>query len=166
NYDKFDHLTVALKHPDALIALTSDRSEITAHVTTEPYITVEQQSKNVHQVLSSNDLVDGGFSLNLISATEKFYNENQELVTVFLNSLQEADSWIKNNKKEAAELYLKATKSNESIDLIYKILNDPNVHYEIKPTNVTFFSNFLYDIGVIKNRPTLEELFFDDIFKN
>ncbi|MDR3346766.1 MAG: ABC transporter substrate-binding protein [Campylobacteraceae bacterium] len=166
NYDKLDHITVSLKHPDALIALTSGKSEITAHLTTEPFITVEQQSKNVHQVLSSNDLVDGGFSLNLISATTKFHKDNKKLISVFLSSLNEADKWINANKKAAAELYLKVAKSNESVELITQIINNPNVNYEVKPTNVTLFSDFLYDIGVIKTKPHLEELFFDEIFED
>jgi NitT/TauT family transport system substrate-binding protein len=165
NYDKLDSLSVTLKHPDALIALTSGKSEITAHVATEPFITLEQQNKNVHEVFSSNDLVEGGFSLNLISATEKFYSENREFITVFLNSLHEADIWIKNNKKEAAKLYVKAAKSKESVDLIEKILNSPNVDYDINPLNVTVFGDFLHEIGAIKSKPKEKELFFDTIFE-
>jgi NitT/TauT family transport system substrate-binding protein len=164
NYDKLDRLSVDLNNFDAFTAFTSNKSEITAHVTTEPFAFIEQKNRNIHQVFNSNDLAQSGFSLHLIFASEKFYNENQEFITIFINSLQEANSWIKNNKKEAAKLYVKAVK--ESADLIEKTLNSRSVHYDAIPVNVTFFSDFLHDTGVIGSKPKLEELFFDEIFRS
>ncbi|MDR2636217.1 MAG: ABC transporter substrate-binding protein [Campylobacteraceae bacterium] len=160
NYDKFDHLTVALKHPDALIALTSGKSEITAHFSQEPFTTVELENKNIRQVLSADEVLEGGLALNLISATDKFYNENPKLVSILLKSLEEANAWINSNKKASALLYLKATKSKESADLIYSIINSENIVFSTKLRNVTVFSDFLHEIGVIKSRPKEEDLFF------
>ncbi|MDR0579414.1 MAG: ABC transporter substrate-binding protein [Campylobacteraceae bacterium] len=160
NYDKFDHLSVTLKHPDALIALTSNRSEITAHFAQEPFTSVELENKNIRQILSADEVLDGGFVLNLISSTEKFYNENPKLVSILLKSLDEANDWIDNNKRASAKLYLKAANSKESEELIYNIINSGNIIFSTKLRNVTVFSDFLYDTGVIKSRPKEEELFF------
>ncbi|MDR1460243.1 MAG: ABC transporter substrate-binding protein [Campylobacteraceae bacterium] len=160
NYDKFDYLTVALKHPDALIALTSKKSEITAHFAQEPFTSIELENKNIKKVFSADEVLEGGFVLNLISATEKFYNENPKLVSVLIKSLNEANEWINDNKRASAELYVKVTNSKESADLIYNIINGGDVIFSTKLRNITAFSDFLYETGVIKNKPKEKELFF------
>ncbi|MDR0579449.1 MAG: ABC transporter substrate-binding protein [Campylobacteraceae bacterium] len=165
NYDKLDHLTVSLKHPDALVALTSGKSEITAHIATEPFATIEQQNPNVHKVFDSYEIFGGRYTSNVVSTSEDFYKNNPELAQVVVNAINEADEWISNNKKEAAKLYLRVTKSKEPLDIIEKILNNPNIFYTSKPLpNITVFSDFLFDIGAIKTKPnSWEELFFDNI---
>jgi NitT/TauT family transport system substrate-binding protein len=165
NYDKFDHLTVTLKHPDALIALTSGRSEITGHLAPEPFLTIEQQNPNVHQVFNSYDVFGGRHTTNVISTSEEFYKNNPKLSQLIIDTLKEADLWIKNNKKEAAKLYLQASKSKEPLEIIEKILNKPEISYETKPLpNITVFSDFLFNTGAIKTKPSSwKDLFFDKI---
>jgi NitT/TauT family transport system substrate-binding protein len=136
-YDQLDHLTVALSHPDALVALTSGRSEITAHFTNEPYASVEQQN-GAHFVFNSYDVFGSRHSTNLVSTTADFYNSKPKLAALILKSLNEADEWIAANKREAAQLYLDLTKSNEPLDLILSIISRPEIAYTTKPLNVTF----------------------------
>jgi NitT/TauT family transport system substrate-binding protein len=168
NFDKLDRLTVGLKHPDALVALTSGRSEVTAHFSSEPFSTAELEYKGIHTVLDSDDILGKGFSTSVISTTEKFYNGNQKLIAVFLESLVEANEWLNTHSaREAAELYLKATKSSESIKLIEKILSKrSDIKYTVKPTDISVFSDFLYETGTIKSKPTQKDLFFDEVFKD
>ncbi|MDR1460239.1 MAG: ABC transporter substrate-binding protein [Campylobacteraceae bacterium] len=167
-HDKLDHLTVGLKHPDAFIALTSKKSEVTAHFSSEPFSTAELEHENIHTVIDSDDILGKGFSTSVISTTDKFYNANRELISVFLKSLVEANEWINTHSaRENAELYLKAANSSESVELIEKILAQrSDVKYTIKPTDISFFSNFLYKTGVIRSKPTQKELFFDEVFKD
>ncbi|MDR3346748.1 MAG: ABC transporter substrate-binding protein [Campylobacteraceae bacterium] len=166
NYDKLDHLTVAFKHPDALIAITSGKSEITGHFANEPFATIEKQNPNIHQVLNSYEVFGGKHTGNLLSTHENFYKNNPKLASAIIDALNEADEWIKGHKKEAAELYLKVTKSNESLELIEKILNNPDINYTTKPLpNITVFSDFLFDTGAIKTKPAdWKELFFEKIY--
>ncbi|MDR3178005.1 MAG: ABC transporter substrate-binding protein [Campylobacteraceae bacterium] len=168
NYDKLDRLTVGLRHPDALTALTSGKSEITAHFSSEPFSSVELERKNVHTVLDSDDILGKGFSTSVISTTQEFYDNNKELIAVFLSSLVEANDWVNTHSaRENAELYLKVTKSSESVQLIEKILSKrSDVKYTIKPTDISLFSDFLYEIGVIKKKPVQKDLFFDEVFKD
>jgi NitT/TauT family transport system substrate-binding protein len=163
-YDQIDHLTVALSHPDALVALTSGKSEITAHFTNEPYASVEQQNSNIHFVFNSYDVFGSRHSTNLVSTTADFYNKNPKLAAVILKSLNEADEWIAANKREAAQLYLDVTKSNEPLDLLLTIISREEIKYTTDPLNVTFFSDFLYDTGAISRKPVQDELFFPIVF--
>jgi NitT/TauT family transport system substrate-binding protein len=164
NYDKLDHLTVTLKHPDGVVALTSGRSEITAHFTQEPYTTIELQSPNVHEVLNSYDIL-GKHTSNLVFTSEEFYKNNPKLSSAIIAAIEEADEWIAKDKKAAAELYLKASKSNEPLDVLEKILNDPDIVYAVKPLpSITLFSDFLFDTGAIKTKPSSwKELTFDKL---
>jgi NitT/TauT family transport system substrate-binding protein len=165
NFAKLDPFTVTLPHPDALIALRSGKSEITAHCTFEPYSTLELQDANIHQILNSYDLFGGSHSANLITTSEKFYNANPKLTTLIIKTLNEVNAWIAANKKEAAQIYLEVTKSKEPLDLIENVINDPQYVYVTKPKNVTVYSDFLNDIGTIKSKPTEKELFFPKVFE-
>ncbi|MDR2081844.1 MAG: ABC transporter substrate-binding protein [Campylobacteraceae bacterium] len=165
NFDKFDHLTVTLKHPDALIALTSGKSEITGHLAPEPFLTIEQQNPNIHEVFNSYDVFGGRHTTNVISTTEEFYKNNPKLSQAIIDALNEADTWIAANKKEAAQLYLNAAKSKEPLEILVQILNKPEISYQTKPLpNITVFSDFLFNTGAIKTKPKdWKELFFDKL---
>jgi NitT/TauT family transport system substrate-binding protein len=165
NFARIDPWTVALPHPDALVALTSGKSEITAHFTNEPFSSVEQQNPAIHQVFTSNDVFGGPHSTNLVTTSEKFYNANPRLVSVIIDSLNEADEWINGNRREAALLYLEVTKSKEPVELLEKILNNPDFTFTTKPLNVHYYSDFLYEVGTISSRPTQEDLFFPKVFE-
>jgi NitT/TauT family transport system substrate-binding protein len=165
NFDKFDHLTVTLKHPDALIALTSGKSEITGHLAPEPFLTIEQQNPSVHEVFNSYDVFGGRHTTNVISTTEEFYKNNPKLSQAIIDALNEADEWIAANKKEAAQLYLNAAKSKEPLEVLVQILNKPEISYQTKPLpNIIVFSDFLFNTGAIKTKPKdWKELFFDKL---
>jgi NitT/TauT family transport system substrate-binding protein len=167
NYAKLDPWTVTLPHPDALVALTSGKSEITAHFTNEPFASVEQQNPNIHKVLTSYDVFGGPHTNNVVWTSENFYNNNPKLISVIIKSLNEADNWIASaNKHDAALLYLETTKSKEPVELIENILNEwKNVAYATKPLNVTAYSDFLYDAGIISSKPKTEDLFFPKVLE-
>lgn len=164
-FDKIDPFTVALPHPDAIIALTSGRGELTAHFGNEPFITLEQQDPKIHQVLSSYDIFGGPHTTNVIATSEKFYSGNPKLVSVIIKSLNEANEWIAGHKREAAQLYLTIQKSKEPLELIEKIINKPEITYSTKPLNITIWTDFLYEIGSIKSKPTERDLFFPKVFE-
>ena len=156
----------ALPHPDALVALTSGKSEITAHFTNEPFASIEQQNPQVHQVFRSYDVFGSPHTANLITTSERFYHNNPQLVSVIIKSLNEADAWIHAHKHEAALLYLSVTNSKEPVELIEGILNNPDITYTTKPLNINYYSDFLYAVGTISSKPEKQEdLFFPKVFE-
>jgi NitT/TauT family transport system substrate-binding protein len=165
NYARIDPWTVALPHPDALVALVSGKSEITAHFTNEPFASLEQQNPQIHQVFRSYDVFGGPHTTNVVTTSENFYRNNPGLVSVIIKSLNEADAWITANKRDAALLYLEVTKSKEPVELIEKILNNPDIVYTTKPLNTHYYSDFLYETGAISSGPKQEDLFFAKVFE-
>ncbi|MEV9593777.1 ABC transporter substrate-binding protein [Aliarcobacter butzleri] len=163
-YDKFDNFTVSLKHPDAYLAVTTGSTEVNGHIGLEPFSTLELENPNVHQVFNSFDILGGAHTTNLIWTSEDFYKNNPKLSKIIVEALNEANKFIKENEDEAIKLYLSTTKSNESPEIIAKVLKNTTV-YDTKPkANITQFSDFLYDIGAIKQKPKdWKELFFDAV---
>lgn len=161
-FETYDHLTVSLKHPDALIALTSGNSEINGHFATEPFATIELNNEKIHNVISSYDIIGNKHTSQLISTSQKFYDENPELAAIVLSSLKEAINWINNNKAAAAKLYVESSKTKEPVELILDIIENPNVVYTTKPLEVETFSDFLYKIKATQTKTeSWEELFFE-----
>ncbi|MDR0664883.1 MAG: ABC transporter substrate-binding protein [Helicobacteraceae bacterium] len=163
NYDKFDSQTITLKQPDSLIALTSGVKDITIHIATEPFNTIEARSPLVHRFLTSRDIVGGLHTNLMVWTSEDFYAKNPKLAKAVYAAFDEAIDWINANESEAATLYIRATKTREPHDLIYGVIASADLEYSIKPSeNITLFSDFLYDVGAIKSKPaSWKELFFD-----
>ncbi|ABA24609.1 ABC transporter, substrate-binding protein, aliphatic sulfonates [Trichormus variabilis ATCC 29413] len=96
---------VYLPPPDANVAFS--QGKVDAWFIWEPFVTRNVQQK-VGRVLT-----DGGNGLrdtnNYVSTTRKFYQENPELIKIFLEELQKAQNWAKNNPKELANLLAQTT---------------------------------------------------------
>ncbi|HEX6142495.1 MAG TPA: hypothetical protein VFZ01_07250, partial [Geminicoccaceae bacterium] len=69
-YDALDDITVSMKHPDGVAALTSGGTEITGHFTSPPFQYQELRSEDpkVHTVLSSYDVLGGPSTFNCVWA--------------------------------------------------------------------------------------------------
>ncbi|BAY96249.1 aliphatic sulfonates ABC transporter substrate-binding protein [Tolypothrix tenuis PCC 7101] len=100
-----DVQSVFLPPPDANVAF--NQGKIDAWFIWEPFVTRNVQNK-VGRVL-----IDGGNGLrdtnNFYSTTRKFYQENPEVIKAFLDELQKAQIWSKQNQKEIAELLAPVT---------------------------------------------------------
>jgi sulfonate transport system substrate-binding protein len=97
--------SVGLAPPDANVAFS--QGKIDAWFIWEPFVTRNVQNN------SGRVLVDGGNGLrdtnNFISTNRKFYEENREVIKVFLDEVQKAQTWAKNNPKELAQLLAETT---------------------------------------------------------
>lgn len=152
NYAKLDPITVTMKHPDAVASLLSGKSEVNSHLATPPFTGIEKKDPRVHSVFSSYQLLGGPHNGLLLATTESFYQSNPKTYQAVLDALEEAVGFIQNDKQAAAALYIKASKTKESVDEIVAQLNDPDLQFTTTPLNVTKFSDFLYSTGTIKKQ--------------
>lgn len=160
NYDKFDKIQITAKHPDALIALVSGKSEFTAHFTMEPFNYHEHQYPGIRTILNGFDVLGGRGTYQVLATSEKFYTQNPELVKVVFAALQEVVAWIDANKEEAAKIYLAVTKEKIPLETLVGILKDPKAGFSDTPHKSTLFSDFLYEVKAIKTKPTWKDLYF------
>lgn len=159
--NKLDALTVTQSHPDGMAALLSGSSEIDSHFTSPPYQYIELRDPRIHTVLSSFKVTGGPHTFNVIWTSQKFANANPKTYAAFLKAFTEAIAVINKDKKAAAELYIKVSKSKDSVANIEAMLNNPDVKFTTTPQNVMKYVDFMHRVGLIKAMPaSWKDLFF------
>jgi NitT/TauT family transport system substrate-binding protein len=162
--NKLDPLTVSMKHPDALAALLSGRSEVTAHFGSAPFQYQELEDKRAHRVLNSYDVLGGPSTFNTVWTTKKFHDANPKIYGAFLAALDESMAFIRRDPKKAVEIYKTEEKSTLSDEFLLKILKDPENVFTTSPRNVMKYAAFMHKIGAVENLPKdWTELFFPEI---
>jgi NitT/TauT family transport system substrate-binding protein len=161
---KLDAYTVALGHPDAFIALESGK-DVNAHFSLPPFQYQELKIPGVHLVLNSIDVTGGPASNGVTYATTKFHDANPKIIAAFLAAMATAEDMIKNNKRQAAEIYLKETKEKLTVDELVKIMSDPNFVYSTAPQQSFKFAELMFRTGTIKNKAaSWKDYFFPEVY--
>lgn len=154
NAFKLDPMTVSMKHPSAMAALLAGGQAVKSHFATLPTSYAELQSGKVHNVLTSYDVLGGRHSTVAMYNKEEWKTKNPKLYGCVYTSYRKAIKWINDNKKDAAALFHRFTKSKLKLEDIEKMVGDPNeMLYSLKPERTMQFAEFMHSIGAIKNMP-------------
>ena len=162
---RFDRYTVTMTHPDALIALTSGSGQIDAHFTSPPFHQREIKDPKVHTVLSSDDIMGGSTTFTMLSTTARFRDGNPKAYAAVLAALEEANEFIRNDPRGAAEVLFKAEASaGFSVDEIAEVLRAADIKFTTTPENTEKYAAFMQQIGSITHKPaSWRDLFFAEI---
>src|SRR6266581_4775689 len=152
-FARLDPLTVTMAHPDGQIALLSGQSEINAHFSAPPFQNQQLRNPAIHTVLNSYDVLGGPATFNVVWTTSKFRSENPKLYEAFVRALDEAIAMINNDRKAAAEAYIRLSKDKDTVQEILTMLNDPLIVYTTTPQNVMKYVDFMARTGTIKVKP-------------
>ena len=165
NFDKYDHLTTSLGHPDAQVALMSFKSEIDAHFTSAPFMYEELADPRIHRVLDSYEVLGGPHTFNAVWATTAYHDSHPREYAAFLAALDRAQKLIKADPRRAAELYVRNEKSKIPLDRLVEIISKPENEWTMQPKRVMQFAHFMHQTGALSTDPTdWKELFFGDIY--
>lgn len=165
NEKKLDPLTVTRSHADGMVALLSDASEIDSHFTSPPFSYEELERPGIHTVLNSYDVLGGPHSLNLIYTTAKFRDANPKTYAACLQAFDEATRFINNDKRAAAEIYLRLSKDKLSVDQVVKILQKPQVIFTLAPQGTMKVVDFMFKTGALKVKPaSWKEMFMPEAY--
>lgn len=163
NYARLDPLTVGISHPDALAAMLSGKTEITAHFSSPPFSYIENDHPGFHRVVNSADVL-GALTIIMSYSTKRFYEANPKLSAAFVAAVDEAAAFIAADKRAAARIYLDLAKVKTSEGEMLRMLEDPETKYAAAPNGVMSYANFMADIGTIKLKPAdWKELFFPPV---
>src|SRR6185437_1664777 len=124
-YNKRDRLTVSMKHPDALAAMMSGKSEIDGHFGSAPFQYQELEDKRVHRLLNSYDVLGGPATFNVVWALNSFREANPKVYGAFLAALEDAIALITKDPHRASEIYIAEEKSKLPLAFVEKIVRDP-----------------------------------------
>jgi NitT/TauT family transport system substrate-binding protein len=163
--DRFDKYTVSMTHPDAVIALLSGGTGISAHFTSPPFHQRERKNAEVRTILTSDDVMGGSTTFTMLATTTKFRDENPQAYTAVLRALEEANALIVSDPRAAAALLMaSAPESGFTLDETAKMLEDPAFRFTTTPENVKKYADFMHDTGSITTRPAAwKDMFFPEI---
>jgi len=151
---KLDPMTVSMKHPSAMAALLAGGQAVKSHFATLPTSFAELQSGKVHNVLTSYDVLGGRHSTVAMYNKEDWKKANPKLYECVWTSYRKSMKWINDNKKDAAALFHRFTKSKLKLEDIEKMVGDENeMLYSLTPERTMEFAKFMHSIGAIKNMP-------------
>lgn len=161
NYNKFDKLTVTMSFVDGTVAMLSGSGEINNHFVSPPFAQLQLEKPGIRNILNSYDVMGGPATLIVIYAAEKMQKDNPKTYAAFLGAFEEATSTVNRDKHAAAEYYVRATKSKYPVEMVEKILNDPQVEFTMTPKSIGKYTDFMVRVGTLKTRPaSWKDLFF------
>lgn len=164
DYQKLDHLTVTMAHPDGMTALLSGKSEITSHFTAPPFQYQELEKQGVHTVVNSYDVLGGPATFNLVWTTSEYVKNNPKTYAAVVAAVEEAITIINKDKKAAAQTYVELAKSKQPVEEILKLMNDPLIQFTTTPLNVMKYAEFMQRVGAIKVKPdSWKDMFFPNV---
>jgi NitT/TauT family transport system substrate-binding protein len=165
NYARFDPWTVALSHPDGLLAITNNTAGVNAHFTSSPFHEQELKVPGVRLLTTNYDILGGPATAVVIGASSKYRDANPKSYKAFFDALKEAIDTINKDKRAAAKVYLEQAKDTKnSVDDIYAMINAPDYAYTLAPQKVFKTAEFMGKIGSLKNKPaSWKDLFFPEV---
>ena len=163
-HGRLDTLTVSMSHPDGMAAMMSGRSEVTGHFTSAPFQYQELADPRVRKVVDSYDVLGGPHTFNVVWASTRFRDENPKIVEAFVAALDEAMKFINQNRKEAAEIWVRAENSRMPAAEAERIIRLPENEWTMTPKKVMAYADFMSRNGLIPARPeSWKDLFFPEV---
>lgn len=163
---KLDHIAITMSHPDATIAMLAGQKDVTANFSSVPFQYRQQKQAGIRELMTSTDILGGAFSFNVLAATSKFRTENPKLYASFLAAVKEATQMVNNDRKWAAETYLRLSKDKMPLDELMEIVNRPEIEFTTKLKGVDPMIKFMSRTSKLKNNPqSIEELVFPEAEK-
>ena len=162
-FDALDRLTVGMSHPDGTAAMMSGKLEVNSHFTSAPFQYQQLENPAIRKLLSSYDATDGPNTFSAVAALSRWRDANPQLYKVVLAAIIEANAFISENPREAAEIFLKIENSKLPVAFVQKMITDPEFSYSPEPRNVMKIYGFMRKVGALKNMPaTWQDLFFPE----
>ncbi|MGI0133651.1 MAG: ABC transporter substrate-binding protein, partial [Candidatus Micrarchaeaceae archaeon] len=150
HYTKLDPLTVAVPHPTAVAALLSGGGEIDTHFASPPFSYMEIADPKIHTIIDSDAILGGPATLIMAYSTTRFHKANPKTYSAFLTALEEAETIINRDKKAAATIYVKMSKTKASVNSTYKIITDPKNVFTTTPQEIMKYVDVMEHVGLIK----------------
>jgi len=162
---RFDPFTVQLTHPDGVIAMLAESSDIAAHFTSPPFHQRERRDPRVRTIMNSNDVMGGTTTFTMMSTTRRFRDANPQIYAAVLAALGESMQLIAADRPAAARLLIAAS-GDAGLDEaeLTALLADPEIVFTTTPANTLRYAEFMHSIGSIEHLPeSWRDLFFPDI---
>ena len=165
NWSHFDPFTIALSHPEAVLALTNDANGIDSHFTSSPFYEQEMKLANAHLLTTNYEILGGPATAVVMAASAKYRDTNPKSYAAFFNALKEAIDIINKDKRAASKVYLEqAHDTKNTVEDIYSMISAKDYAYTLTPQKVYKTAEFMNKIGTVKRKPaSVKDLFFPEV---
>lgn len=164
NHKRLDALTISRGHPDALAALLSGGSEITAHFAAPPFDQQALAAPGVRRLLSTHDVFGGPGTNGVSFATQTFRDANPKTMRAVVEAMKEAIAMINADRHKSARTYIEVTGDKLGVDRLIQILDAPNMVFSATPNGTLAVAKFMFRTGLIKAEPaSWKDLYFPEI---
>jgi NitT/TauT family transport system substrate-binding protein len=163
--ERFDRYTVTMTHPDGVVAMLSESSEINAHFTSPPFHHREIANPGIRTIMTTDDVLGDSTTFTMLSTTSAFHDAHPELYSAVLAALEEAQAMIREDPQTAAEILVRAGEGGGFTSAeIADVLADPDISFSTTPRNTKRYAEFMYDVGTISNAAeSWRDLFFEEL---
>ena len=134
--------------------------QIDAHLTAPPFQSQEAE-EGAKPILDSYDLF-GEHTFNSLYATEEFAEANAETISALEKSIEEATLMLNEDPEQAAKLLSEESGGEVSPEEMLTQVEDEDVEFTNTPTGFSTFAEFMAEIGMIKEAPSAEDMFFEN----
>ena len=162
---RLDPLTISVSNPDGMAALLSGQTEVKNHYTIIPFSVLEEESGKVHRVMSSDDYMTPGSSSTVMYASARFHDPNPKLYAAVAAAFEEAITFIGQDPKAAAEIYVHHEPQKRDLSWVENIIRDPKqITYSSTPRGIKEHADFMYKLGTLKHQPnSWKDLFWENV---
>lgn len=154
-----DNQLVSMNHPDSVSALIAG-TEITAHVSTPPYIDQELRA-GMHVMATGEEIMGRPFTFISGVAMEEFYENHRDYYDGFLEALEESIAYINENREESIRLLAPIYGISE--EELARQMDYNGTIYSRELNGVAEFSSRMQEMGFIKEDRPMEELVFENV---
>lgn len=150
-----DPQIVSMGHPDGVQALIA--GQLAAHLTSPPFQGQELEA-GARKLLESYDLF-GEHTFNSIFSKADFAECNPEFIETLVSTVADADKMLTDEPEAAAKILEK--EMGLPADQVLTQITADDVKFVTTPSGFETFAKFMQSIGMIKEVPETEDLFFD-----
>lgn len=163
--ERFDRYTVTMTHPDGVVAMLSESSEINAHYTSPPFHHREISDDGIRTIMTTDDVLGPGTTFTMLSTTAEFHAAHPDVYSAVLGALEEAQQMIADDPLTAAGVLVRAGEAGGfDAAQIAEVLADPDIGFSSTPRNTKRYADFMLEVGTISNPVTRwEDLFFEEL---
>ena len=153
-YDRLRSQVVALSHADAIAALVGGAGPVTAYFSSAPFTQIALRDEKIHQVLSSEDVMNGKASFLIMGATKGYIEAHPKIPEVIDKAMDEAARIIHDDPRRAAQIYL-AHEPSKTLDAaaIEAVLKENKDEFGSAVYGVQAFADFMGRHGELKTPP-------------
>ena len=150
-----DSQIVSMGHPDGVQALIG--GQLAAHLTSPPF-QAQEIEEGAHKLLESYDLF-GEHTFNSIFTESEFAECNPEVVDALVTAVADANAMLTDKPEDAAAIL--AEEFGLPADEVEEQITSDDVSFVNTPVGFATFAEFMQSIGMIKEVPETQDMFFD-----